>query len=250
MVREWLKKLDRLDIDCVHHWEKLLHINFKNEDEYRKVDNLIFGVILFYSTKKELLENYPNIQEEIYEIIDTQLNNINKNKYEKNDSEFKNSDRIHLTEKEKDIVGRQCCNCGDSQNIEYHHVIPLIVGGKNILSNIYPVCYKCHSLVHFGKNKNINHAELVKIGIHKAKLKGKQIGRKAGETYETKKSIYAKKEIIKYSKTFNGSWTDKECIQYIGIARNSYYKYKNEIINDMKKEIIDSMQLEQLSNVI
>lgn len=70
-------------------------------------------------------------------------------------------------------------------------------------------------------------------GIETARLNGKQIGQRAGATLETKKSIWAKEQIRKYSRDFGGSLTDAECIRIMGIARGSYYKYKMEIRNSM-----------------
>lgn len=69
-----------------------------------------------------------------------------------------------------------------------------------------------------------------KEGILTAKLNGKQIGRAPGDKVNTKKSIEAKKQIIKYSKNFKGTLKDIEVIKLIGISRNSYYKYKKEIL--------------------
>lgn len=67
-------------------------------------------------------------------------------------------------------------------------------------------------------------------GIKTAKIKGKRIGRQVGETVVTKKSISAKRIILKHSIDFGGSLTDKEVMQMIGkISRNSYYKYKREL---------------------
>lgn len=74
-------------------------------------------------------------------------------------------------------------------------------------------------------------------GIETARLKGKQIGRPGGRTYTTQKSIEAKKLILKYSKTFNGSNTDLEAMKIIGISKNTYYKYKNEILEEMESQI-------------
>lgn len=69
-------------------------------------------------------------------------------------------------------------------------------------------------------------------GIQTAKMNGKQIGRQKGTTIETKKSIAAKKIIIKHSIDFGGTLTDKEVMCMIGgIARNTYYKYKKELKN-------------------
>lgn len=66
-------------------------------------------------------------------------------------------------------------------------------------------------------------------GIQTARLKGKQIGQKPGVTFETKKSIEAKKEILRKSKAFGGIYSDQDLMKVIGIARNSYYKYKSEL---------------------
>ena len=68
-----------------------------------------------------------------------------------------------------------------------------------------------------------------KEGIETARRKGKQIGRKQGAAITTKKSIKAKQEILKYSRDFNGTLTDVDCMRMIGIARNTYYRYKAEL---------------------
>ncbi len=66
-------------------------------------------------------------------------------------------------------------------------------------------------------------------GIARAKAEGKQIGRVKGRKVETTKSKEMKQRILKMSKDFNGSMTDAECMDTLGIARNSYYKYKKEL---------------------
>lgn len=66
-------------------------------------------------------------------------------------------------------------------------------------------------------------------GITTARLNGKQIGQQQGAKLTTKKSIAAKEQIKKYSSDFGGSLDDSEVIKLTGIARNTYYKYKREI---------------------
>lgn len=68
-----------------------------------------------------------------------------------------------------------------------------------------------------------------KEGIITARLEGKQIGQKEGVKLTTKKKKEAKPLIIKYSKDFDGTLSDMECIKLIGISRNSYYLYKKEL---------------------
>lgn len=66
-------------------------------------------------------------------------------------------------------------------------------------------------------------------GIITARMNGKQIGQVKGAKLTTKKSIAAKEIIKKHSKDFNGSLDDEDVIKLAGISRNSYYKYKREI---------------------
>lgn len=68
-----------------------------------------------------------------------------------------------------------------------------------------------------------------KEGMETARLNGKQIGRIEGTKVTTKKSIEAKEQIKEYAKEFNGSLKDKDVIKLLGLARNTYYKYKKEL---------------------
>ena len=43
---------------------------------------------------------------------------------------------------------------------------------------------------------------------------------------------HAKEEIVRLSKDFEGTLSDGECIKLIGIHRNTYYKYKKELVED------------------
>ena len=80
-------------------------------------------------------------------------------------------------------------------------------------------------------------------GIEKARLNGKQIGRKTGAKITTKRSEEVKQIIKAKSKDFGGNMSDVEVIAYVkGItkggkfSRNSYYKYKAELKAEAEKE--------------
>lgn len=72
-------------------------------------------------------------------------------------------------------------------------------------------------------------------GIETARLNGKQIGAVKGVKLTTKKSIQSKEQILKYSKDFKGTLKDIEVIKLIGVSRNSYYKYKKELIEELNQ---------------
>ena len=73
-----------------------------------------------------------------------------------------------------------------------------------------------------------------KEGIETARLNGKQIGQKRGATLNIKKKEPIKKEIRKKSKSFDGSMNDADLIKVLGIARNTFYKYKKEISEEIE----------------
>lgn len=66
-------------------------------------------------------------------------------------------------------------------------------------------------------------------GIQTARLNGKQIGQKQGAKLNVKKKAPAMEQIKKYSKDFDGTLKDTEVMQLVGLARNTYYKYKSEL---------------------
>lgn len=71
-----------------------------------------------------------------------------------------------------------------------------------------------------------------KEGIETARLNGKQIGQVEGRKLNVKKSVVAKEQIMKYSKDFKGTLNDVEVMMLVGVARNTYYKYKKELQQD------------------
>ena len=87
-----------------------------------------------------------------------------------------------------------------------------------------------------------------KEGIETARLNGKQIGQRAGNTLNVKKEQPIKKIIKEKSKDFSGNNTDAEVIAIIcsteyydekkkqkrkyNISRNTYYKYKKELLEE------------------
>lgn len=73
-------------------------------------------------------------------------------------------------------------------------------------------------------------SQRTKEGMITAKSNGKQIGQAKGTKLVTKKSIEKKLQIKKYCKDFNGTLNDKDTMKLLGIARNTYYKYKKEIM--------------------
>lgn len=76
-----------------------------------------------------------------------------------------------------------------------------------------------------------------KEGIQTARLEGKQIGGVKGAKLNVKKASPAKELIRKHNKDFGGSLNDVDTMKLVGVARNTYYKYKKEVKEELLKEL-------------
>ena len=65
--------------------------------------------------------------------------------------------------------------------------------------------------------------ERIREGIEVARANGEQFGRPVGAKIVIRKSIEAKKAILKYSKDFNGMMKDVEIMRMLGCSRKAYY---------------------------
>ena len=70
-----------------------------------------------------------------------------------------------------------CVNCSKNcgNDIIFHHIVPLSVGGSNNINNIVPVCEQCDELIH--DINRTNWKALQRAGIERAKAEGKYKGR-------------------------------------------------------------------------
>lgn len=137
----------------------------------------------------------------------------------------------------RDVLPNTCCNCGTTEHLVYHHIIPVEVGGRDIASNIAVVCADCHSLVHFGRKGVLVHGELIKEGIAKAKAKGHKNGRKPAD-YEKVMRL-----IAEHSTQFNDIYdpnyelyTEHEIMEMCNVKEVTYSKCKRMLIADMNAD--------------
>lgn len=72
--------------------------------------------------------------------------------------------------------------------------------------------------------------ERTREGIASARRRGKQIGGVKGRSFITKKEKQCRPEIQRLARDFGGSNTDREVMKILDIDKNTYYKYKRNII--------------------
>lgn len=75
-------------------------------------------------------------------------------------------------------------------------------------------------------------------GLLTAKINGKQIGLAKGSRLHIKKKEPVKERMIELGRSFNGTLRDKDVMKIVGVARNTYYKYKREILLEKKDKNI------------
>jgi predicted DNA-binding protein YlxM (UPF0122 family) len=132
---------------------------------------------------------------------------------------------------EKDV----CFDCGSYNQITYHHVVPEVKGGTRAL----PLCIVCHGKVH-GKDF-LNHKELQRIGIEKAKNRGVYFGRKAG-TYEGDFKFLSKDKNMKIILHLLDDLTYDEISKKLNVSTTTVTKV-NKVFRDFENK--DSLCLDK-----
>ena len=80
-----------------------------------------------------------------------------------------------------------------------------------------------------------------KEGMKTAKEAGKQIGGVPGRKLHVKKAEAAKAKIMERSRAFNGDLPDDEVMKICGITRNTYYKYKKELLEEAMADTVEAV---------
>ena len=140
--------------------------------------------------------------------------------------------RKAITDEIKDQVGRSCANCGATDDLQYHHIVPLALGGNDIVSNMVCLCARCHWVIHQGAAPSFDHGECVKAGIARAKARGTHFGTKQAD-YER-----VMKLIVRNSTHFNpfSEMAEREIKELAGVSQTTYYKCKRMLFDAMSAE--------------
>lgn len=132
----------------------------------------------------------------------------------------RNRSKAHVEEMRKRL-GHKCVNCGSEENIEYHHIVPLHVGGNEVISNIVPLCYSCHKAVH-------NSGEILK---YKKRING---GRK---------TLVSDQEAFKIFDLYaNGEIGTKKCKELLRISESTHFKDQVQYKRYIQKNKINSIK--------
>lgn len=127
----------------------------------------------------------------------------------------------------KQQIGTVCINCGATEELQYHHVVPISMGGNDIPSNMVCVCARCHSMIHYGKDGSIPRNSAISAGLRKAQAEGKHIGRPPRDAETVLQAI------AEHSTQFGGTWTEDEIMESVNLHPVCYSKYKRRLLEDV-----------------
>ena len=219
-LSELLKYIEQLNEGKYSIEEVITSIpNIENASELKKIINFIKqNEFITQVINKHIILTSSELS--IYKYIESKSHKPKEPQatHEELRTEFtKSSFRIELKSK----LGSTCSNCSSKENIEYHHIVPLINGGTNKLSNIVPLCVECHEKAHDKKG-----------------FKSRGGGRPRATTFENAEPILAR-----YFKLEIGT---KQAKELIGITVNNKstwssltneYKDKHSIAKDFRNNI-------------
>jgi hypothetical protein len=115
-----------------------------------------------------------------------------------------------------------CFECGSNNQIEYHHVVPEVMGGTKTIA----LCIICHSKVHdvdFVKLRELN-----RIGRERARANGVVFGRKVGSK-EPIEVWMAKPNIKQIAGLLKDNHSIRDIAKIIGCSTKTVQKVKNKI---------------------
>lgn len=101
----------------------------------------------------------------------------------------------------------KCYECGDTDNLQNHHIIPRVIGGNKTIK----LCGNCHGKIH-GLDFT-DHSILIKKGLEDAKKRGVRLGRPTGTL---RRSVFLKHHL-----------DIKECLEK-GMSVRKTAKYTNK----------------------
>ncbi|QFQ28872.1 HNH endonuclease [Bacillus thuringiensis] len=118
---------------------------------------------------------------------------------------------------------KECANCGETSDLDIHHIVPLVKGETNRISNMVMLCLECHGRI-YSVNR-VKHKELQIIGIEKAKERGVYKG-KSKKCTETSESMKQALGLFKDRK--NNGYTVKKICNETGVSRTVLYEVAKE----------------------
>ena len=113
--------------------------------------------------------------------------------------------------------GKKCANCGSEEDVEYHHIVPLYVGGTNEITNMVPLCRSCHYAVHHGVRLDCSELKHISGG-RKRKAPSEEAVRAFTDYVNCKIPRCEAVRIMKQKPNWTRVWWQKEICEEMNIV--------------------------------
>jgi hypothetical protein len=123
--------------------------------------------------------------------------------------------RNGIWKEDKIVYKDKCFECGSTNEIHYHHIIPFSKGGNKTI----PLCSICHGKVH--DRTFTNHREMVIKALKNKKDNGYVLGRPNGTKESLEKVLEKYPEIVKL---YNEKKSIRETSRSLNVAINTVNK--------------------------
>lgn len=121
-----------------------------------------------------------------------------------------------------------CFECGGTEHIHQHHVIPKSLGGTKTI----PLCNMCHGRAHGkikGIHKNPNEwKRLIKLGQQKYIANGGKFGRKEGST-ESIEKFMSKPDSVKIKQLVEYGHSVREISRMLEVSTSTVVKVRKHL---------------------
>lgn len=207
----------------------------EGRDEWNKLFKLVEeGDTIVFDSVSRMSRNSKEGVEQYFQLYERGVNLIFIKEPYINTSTYRNA--LDMTKLEG-ILG-SLCNVGEGNNLVSALLKPLNI----FIIDIMKVIAKQQIIVAFEQaEKEVQDiSDRTKGGLKEArkrlKAEGRNLGRPVGATRETEKSKKAKKRIMELSRDFRGTLKDEDVWTLCKISKNTYYKYKKEIVGELQQE--------------
>lgn len=101
----------------------------------------------------------------------------------------------------------QCANCGATEGLELHHIVPIARGGRNTPENTVTLCCKCHAAAH-----------------DKFRQKGPNSGRNKTKKPEDLNAVL--------EQVIAGEMESREAWELLHVGHSLFYRWMQEYLNE------------------
>lgn len=114
------------------------------------------------------------------------------------------------------MILKFCVACGDTEDLEQHHLQPKVLGGSDDETNLITFCSRCHDIAHQWLRKS-DRVALQKEGIENARANNPR-------AYRGRKPTYTHRDIDEIESMKRDGYSVSVMSKQMGLSRQAIYR--------------------------